>query len=172
MAFINVVIMGQPIVYATQSNYCENMRFLPWEIARLADPIPPIPQCRAFRAVKTLTRRKMDGPICHTNTWRLKSNQICVYCGRGCVDWYEWSASWFLMCLLWNNNRRQKTPQQNRKFYIVPSSQFATHWHSVIFPPYPENSCLWPELAENGSCLCRPAYRLTPGAVLAKSIFI
>ena len=56
---------------------------------------PPIPQCcRAFRAVKTLTRRKMDGPICHTNMWRLKSNQICVYCGRGCVDWYEWSASW------------------------------------------------------------------------------
>ena len=27
MAFINVVIMGQPIVYATQSNYCENMPF-------------------------------------------------------------------------------------------------------------------------------------------------
>ena len=48
MAFINVVIMGQPIVYATQSNYCENMRFLPWEIARLADPIPPYPNVMHF----------------------------------------------------------------------------------------------------------------------------
>ena len=131
---------------------------------------PPIPQCHAFRAVKTLTRRKMDGPICHTNMWRPKSNQICVYCGRGCVHWYEWSASWLLVCLLWNDNRCQKTPQQNHKFYIVPSSQVATHL--FYFFPYPDNSCLWPELAENGSCLCRPAYRLTPGAVLAKSIFI
>ena len=49
MAFINVVIMGQPIVYATQSNYCENMRFLRHERLH-AWPIrsPPYPNVVHF----------------------------------------------------------------------------------------------------------------------------